>query len=535
LKSLPAPRTAALAFGALKLLIHLATLTPYGYFRDELYYIRCSEALAWGYVDQPPFCVAFLRAWRAVFGDSLAALRLAPALVGAATVVFTGLLAARMGGGVLAVGIASLAVLSAGQYLGTAHYYSMNVFDQLFWTVAAYALFQAVSLRSAAEGGGRQPEGPLNKKTLKPWIVLGTILGFALLNKISVLWLGAGIAVGLLATPARTTFKTPGPWVAGAIALAIFAPFVAWQAKHGWPMAEFMHNAVAHKYVAHSLGSFVKEQILQNNPFALPIWLGGLVALAIPALRARTPLNPESLLVGCIYVVAFVIIALEKTAKAEYLSPAYPMVMAVGGVFWEAMVEKGRAWRRWAVGGALAIVLGGGVLVAPFALACLSEDGFIAYQAALGVKPQSTERRELSGLTQFYADMHGWKELTDAVAAIYDSLPAEERAHVTIWTRSGGYGPAAAIDFFGRSRGLPRAISGHNNYWLWGPGNGDGRVAIVVGGGSKWLSTQFESFERVTTFECTYCRPDENHKPIYVGRNLKTPLSELWPEERNYE
>jgi hypothetical protein len=512
------PQRLALVFGLVKLCVHLATLTPYGYFRDELYYIRCSEALAWGYVDQPPLCIFVLRVWREVFGDSLAAIRLSPALLGAATVLMTGRLAIRLGGKHLAVALACTGVLTAGQYLGTAHYYSMNVLDQLAWTLTAYVLVDAVE-----------------RQALKNWLLLGAVLGLGLLNKISVLWLGGGIAAGLVLTPARSTLRTRGPWLAGLLAAVMFAPFVVWQAAHGWPMAEFMHNATSHKYAAHSLGSFVKEQILQNNLFALPLWAVGLLALLIPRLRGRAPMPAGAAVLGWAYVAAFSIIASQKTAKAEYLSPAYPMLMAGGGVFVEGALDRARMWAKPALLLFFAAMLGGGALVAPFALACLSVDRFIAYQAALGIKPQSSERRELGDLTQFYADMHGWKELTDEVASIFASLPPEDRARATIWTRSGGYGPAAAIDFFGRGRGLPRVICAHNNYWLWGPGDGDGRVTIVVGGRADGIGPFFESFERVATFECDHCRPDENHKPIYIGRNLKTSYAALWPDERHYE
>jgi hypothetical protein len=58
-----------------KLLFHLLIAGRYGIFRDELYYLACSEHLAWGYVDQPPLIA--LVAWftKHVFGSSLLALR----------------------------------------------------------------------------------------------------------------------------------------------------------------------------------------------------------------------------------------------------------------------------------------------------------------------------------------------------------------------------------------------------------------------------------------------------------------------------
>ncbi|HEX8893402.1 MAG TPA: hypothetical protein VF783_08765 [Terriglobales bacterium] len=84
-----------------KLLLHLLTAARYGIFRDEMYYVACSKHLAWGYVDHPPMNVFI--AWFAlhVFGDSPLALRLLPAVAGAALVWMTGQLTREMGGAAL--------------------------------------------------------------------------------------------------------------------------------------------------------------------------------------------------------------------------------------------------------------------------------------------------------------------------------------------------------------------------------------------------------------------------------------------------
>src|SRR5258708_3147309 len=52
------------------LLLELLFIRRYGIFRDELYYLACSEHLAWGYVDQPPLSIALLAADRRLLGDS---------------------------------------------------------------------------------------------------------------------------------------------------------------------------------------------------------------------------------------------------------------------------------------------------------------------------------------------------------------------------------------------------------------------------------------------------------------------------------
>src|SRR5512143_1556640 len=200
----PSPRLAAGTLAALMaatLFMHAAVTGRYGYFRDELYYLASTGHLAWGYVEHPPLSIAILAIVRALLGDSLPALRLVPALAGAATVLLTGLMARRLGGGRFAQGLAALACALTPVFLGTDRVYSMNAIDILIWSLAAWLLLRALDLGRARD-----------------WAVLG----LGLLHKISVFWLGGGLLVGLLLTPYRRALLAPGPWLCGAIAAAMF-------------------------------------------------------------------------------------------------------------------------------------------------------------------------------------------------------------------------------------------------------------------------------------------------------------------------
>ena len=186
--------TAILVYiGLVKLCIHLATNLRggYGYFRDELYYIACTEHMAWGYVDQPPFSITALWLSRLFFGDSLFALRFFPALAGAVTVALTGIMTKELGGKRYAQILASCCTLLAPLILGMNSFFSMNSFDILFWTLAIYLVILMI-----------------NKDEKKYWLLLGLVLGLGLLNKISVLWLGTGLTAGLLLTPNRKLLLT---------------------------------------------------------------------------------------------------------------------------------------------------------------------------------------------------------------------------------------------------------------------------------------------------------------------------------------
>src|ERR1700735_5619298 len=170
------------ALAGLSIVVHLPGIARYGFFRDELYYIACSEHLAWGYVDQPPLIA--LIAWipRHVLGNSLAAFRVLPILAGAVTVYLTGWLAGELGGSKLAQFVAGLAILFAPLYLAFDSILTMNAFEPVFWLACA-----CIAARIANGGspklwlafrpipGGR----PENKHQLGAfWF--GVVLGFLL-------------------------------------------------------------------------------------------------------------------------------------------------------------------------------------------------------------------------------------------------------------------------------------------------------------------------------------------------------------------
>src|SRR5690349_14364814 len=122
-----------LVFTAAALLVHLLTNGRYGYFRDELYYLACARHLDFGYVDQPPLSILLLRLSKALFGDSLFAIRVLPALAGSGTVALTGLIARQLGGRGWAIALACAATLSALFNLAVGNFFSMNAFEPLFW------------------------------------------------------------------------------------------------------------------------------------------------------------------------------------------------------------------------------------------------------------------------------------------------------------------------------------------------------------------------------------------------------------------
>jgi len=489
-----------LAIVALALVaLHAAVLTQYGWFRDELYYLSCAKRLAWGYVDQPPLSIAVLAVLRALFGDGLAVLRIASVLVAVIVVALAALLARQLQGGRYAQVLSAVAVGAAPLVLALGHYYSMNVFDLAFWLLGALLLLRAL-------------EQPTNRR----WALLGVCLGLGLLNKWSVLWLWTGMGVGLVLTRHRRLLATPGPWIAAAIALVLFAPTIAWQVVHGWPTLEFIRNATEQKMRATAPFALLASQVLILGPGAVPLWLAGLLW--------RGPQGSTRLL-QFVFLTTFAILIARGHARAEYLALALLPLIPAGAVFFE---RRGRVLRVLAP--ALVVLLF--LPVAPFALPILPIERFVEHQTRMGRTPSSEERHRMGVLPQHYADMFGWPEMADSVARVAATLTPEDRARAIVVV--GNYGEAGALEKFGNGR-IPRVACQHNNWYLWGPPAWDGRVAILVGRDSSEAAEEFGQVEVAGVAGHPLAMPYEQDLPILIVRDFHADLRTAWKEGKHYQ
>jgi hypothetical protein len=490
-----------LCLAAIKLVVLLYTGREYGYFRDELYYLACSRHLAWGYVDQPPLIAGLGWMVGHTIGDPMLAIRLLPALAGSAEVVLTALIARELGGDRVAQGLAALAALVAPGMLATQDFFSMNAFEPLFWMGCAW-----IAIRVMKTGDQRL------------WIWFGVLAGLGLENKHSILIFGAGVVVGLILTAQRKAFLSPWIWIAGAIAAVVFLPNLLWNIQHHFPFLEEQANIRHSGRDAHlSLLAFFGEEILDMHPLTLPILLGGLWFFFF-----RAEGKPYRALGWAWVFTAGVIVVVSP--RVYYLFPAFPILFAAGGVFWEAQAR----WRRYVWG--IATVASAAV-IAPIAIPVLAPETFIRYSRALHFSQPAIETHKLGPLPQVFADRFGWEEMTAVVAGVYNNLPPEVRQKTAIFGQN--YGEAAAIDMFGPKYGLPPAISGHQNYFFWGPREYTGESMIVMHADERDLQAKFAEVQKVAHVDHPYSMPFE-HFDVYYCRGLKWPLREIWPQLKNW-
>jgi hypothetical protein len=155
-----------------------------------------------------------------------------------------------------------------------------------------------------------------------------------------------------------------------------------------------------------------------------------------------------------------------------------------------------------------------------------------AYAKFWDVDRVKVEKSPSGKLPQMYADMIGWQHQASVVSTVFHSLTPEDRSRAAILAKN--YGQAGAIDYFGPTLGLPRAISGHNNYYLWGPQQYTGEVVVAVGMPLEELRPIFEDIRLAATVQNGYSIPEENNLPVYICRRPKMTLQQAWPSLKFY-
>lgn len=502
------------ALAAIAVLLHAATASRYGYFRDELYFIACSKHLAWGYVDQPPLVA--VAAW---LSSPLAyhpiALRALPALAAGATVLVTVALVRALGGGPFAQALAGVATLLLPAYLLLGNLLTTTSFEPLSWTLTVYAVVGIV--RSAPVRGGRW------------WLLLAAALIFGAYGKYSIGLLVIALLGGLAASAQRNVLRSRWPIVVAAIVLAALLPNLGWQAVHGWPFFAVLRGDAAHRpSFASGLGlesvslgrnalAFAAEQLVYTNVLAVPLWVAGLVA----PFRLRGLRDIRFLAVA--FAIALVA-AVALGAKGYYIVGIYASLLAIGAV----AIERAAAGVRVALMAAIAAT---GLAMAPFSIPLLSVSTFVAYTQTLGLTGRGGTPAHL--VQPVFAEEFGWDRLARDVARVYAVLPPRIRTGTAVYADT--YGDAGALDFYGPRYGLPPAISSQNSYYLWGTHGYDGATLIAVGASRIDV---LRRYYRSVTLVRTSIEPRkwmvEGPAPIYLCRDPVAPLPAIWPHLRWY-
>jgi 4-amino-4-deoxy-L-arabinose transferase-like glycosyltransferase len=474
--------------------LHAALSGRYGFHRDELYYLAAGRHPALGYVDQPPLVPLLARAIGAVAGDHLWPLRLVAGLAHAAIVVLAGLIARELGGGRRALVLAAVATATAPLFVASGGMFQTVVLDQLWW---ALALLLVVRLLRGAD-----PRG---------WLAVGAVVGVGLQTKWSMALLAVGLVVGLAAVPSgRHLLRSPWLWSGVAVALALWAPNLVWQALNDWPTLEFTRNNNAAVRAEEGRIGFVVQQLLLAGPVAVPLAGAGAVWLW------RRP--PWRALAVALAAVAVGLLAVG--GKAYYLGPMYVLAFAAGGVAAEGWLAAAAPAGRWTAAWR-ALVVG----------------GLVALPAVAPVAPADVYANVFHDLNDELGEQLGWPEMVDQVARVVTVLPADERTHLRVVTAS--YGEAAAVDLYGPARGLARAtaLSAHNSYVDWWPDDEPAGAVVFV----RYPRERIEPFcddvlgPVVVVSNQAGVANQVAGRPILVCHRLRVPPAQLRDGLRHFE
>ena len=459
----------------------------YGFHGDEMYYVVSGQHPAFGYVDQPPLTPLLSAASVAMLGVSPTAVRVLPALEMAVIVVLVALIARDLGGSRRAQILAAITAAVSG-YLGAGHLDTTTDPDLLAWAIILWLLVKLLA--------GGDP---------RLWLALGVTTGIGLENKDTLLFLGAGLAMGVVLTRRWDVVRSPWAWTAIGIALLLWAPNLAWQATNGWPQLT-MAQAIG-GYAADNRAQVVPLLWLFTGPLLFPVSAAGLIWVLVAKADARWRT------IGIAALVALALVFVSG-GKAYYAIGSVPIFMAAGAIAVDRWLDRGH-FRLKAASFATAAVLSG-VLIALLTLPVLP----IAEYAKSGLPSAVPDT----------ANEVGWPEFVSTVEGVVASLPADQRARAVILTND--YSEASPLVLLGH--GLPPVFSGHNGYWTWGPPPDDRTVVVHVG---DWRPTDYGTYftgcrDVATIDNGLGIENGEQGTAVSVCTGLHQPWSVMWPELR---
>lgn len=492
--------TSLLAYLALTdFIFHMLFAGNDGYFRDELYYIVSgTQHLSLGYVDFPPFIAYVAALLGFISKDSLISIHVVPALVESLLVFVTGMIARELGGGRKAQLLAAISTLVTLDFLAFGSIFTPDSFDSLWWSLLAYLIIRIIK-----------------RKEPKLWIVAGLVVGVGLFTKLTMFFFVASLLISFLVIPSsRKYLRSKWIPIGGLISVAFILPMTYWNFIHGWPMIQFYLQFRGDVSGGGPLDFFV-NQVAGISILNFPILVIGLYFY----LRSNEGSQLRAL--GLTYIILFVFMALLDM-KPYYLMPIYPVMYAGGALLIErSSISRIGKFRWFGSKPFIACLIIVALLLAPIAMPILSPSTLISKYGASAYQSSPLP------------DKYGWGLMVENLSQAYNTLPANLRSQACIFTSN--YGEASAVNFLGKGLGLPEAISGHNNYYIWGPGSCTGHVLITVGISLTEAQSADANATLLTTITCPLCISYEQNLPVYLVVNQTFSIASVWSQVRQYD
>jgi len=428
--------------------------------RDEFLYLAEGRHLAWGYLEVPPL-MSVMAMVTNLLGGGLFWIKLWPSLFGALTWVIVARLVLLLGGKGFALILGWLPFVFG--YLVHVHYmFQPNFLEVFFWTAMAYGLalyvrtdmtYQPASVPPGTPGapGAHSPRG---------LYITGISWGLGMMSKYSVAFFAIGLLIGLLLTKERRLFRNRHFYFAFLAGLVIFLPNIIWQGIHGFPVAYHMKELQRQQLDNVSQAGFLMDQVSFNLP-GIFVWAAGLYWTGFT--RAGRPYR--FVFYAIVLVLAFLTVS---HGKSYYAMGAYPILFGFGAVCLEHLTAGRPAFLRYSL---VVFSVVTGCYLDTITLPFLPPQQLVTYYSRNDIFRRlgflRWEDQKDHPLPQDFADMLGWRELTEKTAKVYHALDSTEQPHAV--PDGDNYGEMAAMDYYGPECHLPAAIGSSASYLLWTP------------------------------------------------------------------
>lgn len=407
---------------------------------DEAYHWTWSRNLAGGYYDHPPMTAYVIKATTMLLGTSSElGVRFGAVLLLAGASVALYILGRRMS---LDTGISAdaaeksgfisgLLMLAVPIFAGLGVYMSTDPPLIFFCTLSILFFYIALT-----KGGWTS------------WIGVGLVVGCALLSKFLCLFTFAGLFLFLLVSPRdRKWFVRPQPYVAGLIALLVFAPFLLWNHAHEW--ATFKFNLVTRQsgnaFAPKHFPEFLLSQMFAVSPVVFAIGLYGVV-LSWRELR-REKSRPLIYLAcaASVPLAYFLYTSFRRRVGLHWPACGWIPVLAVVPLIY----VRSRISRVW-----MHIMLWSCIFLTVLIYSA-------AHIPADALKKLQAESAEEGETVVFEDERYGWREAGEWVESARQWLTADQGdSDRGVFLMSGQYGVSAALSFY---------IPGHPHVHLWAP------------------------------------------------------------------
>jgi hypothetical protein len=427
-----------LFFILLKFVLQYGLISPeYDLHRDEYLHLDQAKHLAWGYLSVPPF-TSWISYLILILGNGVFWVKFFPALFGALTLYLVWKTIETLGGGLFAQALGATAILFSA-ILRLNLLYQPNSADVFFWTLLYFNLIKY-----------------FHSNHVKWLGAAGFAFGLGLLNKYNIGFLALGLFPALLLTPQRKIFTTKSLYYAGLMALLVILPNLVWQYLNDFPVIHHMNELAATQLEKVNRMDFVKEQLLFFFG-SLFLVMGGLLSLAL----SKPFQNYRFVFWSYVFTLALFI---GLKAKGYYAIGLYPVLVAFGAVYFEALLRNG--WKRYLRPVAIALPV---LFFVPFVRAIFPIDSPKKI-AAHGERYKKLgllrwEDGKDHALPQDFADMICWKAMAAQVDKAYATIPNAAENTLVLCDN---YGQAGAINFYTRHKSL-QAVSFNADYIDWIP------------------------------------------------------------------